>query len=282
MPNIQACNFSTDEQVRATFKNRRYLSAIHIHQFAEIVYIMEGEITVKHYGKSEIAKAGDIVFIPPYQPHGFYTEDNNKVNFWMLLFSDSFMLDIIHNKNAYLGYNSTVFKPSAELEEFLRSKMFDTGEELVDLNFEGMLNLKAILFSVFSEYFAKKQSTSQKETLLNNEAIFSDSLTKTLNYLQNNFCHDISIKDCAKKIGYSESHISHCLKKHLQMTFLTLLNKLRVRYAERLLRYNRMSIYMVGLECGFNCEQTFKRVFKKITNLTPLEFRKKHMRPTLK
>ena len=88
MPEIQKDNFSTENQVKATIKEKRLRIAVHIHQFAELVYIIEGETTVRHDRIQETAKAGDVVAILPYQQHGFFTEDNKKVKYWMLLFSD--------------------------------------------------------------------------------------------------------------------------------------------------------------------------------------------------
>ena len=49
MPLIQDFNFSNKNLVRATFKNNDYKMAVHIHQFAEIVYILEGETEVRHF-----------------------------------------------------------------------------------------------------------------------------------------------------------------------------------------------------------------------------------------
>ena len=82
------------ESVRATFHHSRYRKAVHIHQFAEIVFVLEGKLRVTANGKRIIAKAGDLIIVPPYQSHGFYTEDGNEVKLWMFLFSTNLLSDI--------------------------------------------------------------------------------------------------------------------------------------------------------------------------------------------
>ena len=94
MPLVQTYNFSMADSVRSTFHHSRYRKAIHIHQFAEIVFVLEGSFRVTANGKKSIAKAGDIVIIPPYQPHGFYTETGEEVKIWMMLFSGNLISDI--------------------------------------------------------------------------------------------------------------------------------------------------------------------------------------------
>lgn len=274
MPEIQPSNFSTENRVRATLQNKRFMLAVHIHQFAELIYVIEGELTVKHDKIEEVARAGDVVAILPYQQHGFYTPENKTVKYWMVLFSEDLMSDIVYHESAFLGYKHLVFKPSPALKTLIELKMFDTGEQLIKPDFERTLDSKALIYTAFSEYLRKRSSNPSAQSK-DDKIVSSDPVTKTVNYLRINFRSDVGVEDCAKEIGYSKSHISHCLREQFHMTFMDLRNTLRVGYAKHILRNNSMSIYMVALECGFNCELTFERAFKKLTGLTPRQYRRK-------
>ncbi|MBQ7333161.1 MAG: helix-turn-helix transcriptional regulator [Clostridia bacterium] len=275
MPEIQKDNFSTENRARSSLKTKRLLVGVHIHQFAELAYIIDGEVTVIRNNKiKEIARAGDVVAILPYQEHGYFVEENKKIKYWMALFSESLMSDIAYHESSSLEYKSLVFKPSAELKALIEAKMFDTGDKIIEPDFETTLSMKSLIYATFSEYFKKRPSDTQKEAVSQNQIASSDPVIKAISYLRANFRDEVSIEDCAKKIGYSASHISHCLKKNFHMTFLQLRNDIRVNYAKHLLRFKRMSIYEVALECGFTNEQTFKRVFKQRTKLTPHQFKK--------
>ncbi len=255
--------------------------AVHIHQFAEIVYILDGETEVRQKGRREMARPGDVVVLYPYQPHGFYTESDKRVKFWMLLFSDSLIADIIRQENAYLGYEKTVFTPSPELKAFIESKMFDTQENLIELNASQSLDIKAILYPILSEFLKQKQSPIRLNTALKEKSLSSDPVIRTVNYLRVNFCRNVLINDCAKEIGYSNSYISHCLSKFVGMTFIELRDALRVSYAKNLLTHDVASVYTIGVECGFNCERSFERSFKKATGLTPRQYRRKNSKHKL-
>ncbi|MBQ3015175.1 MAG: helix-turn-helix transcriptional regulator [Clostridia bacterium] len=278
MPEIQKFNFSTENKVRSALKTEIINVGIHIHQFAEILYIIDGELTVKHDGIQETARSGDIIAIMPYQEHGLYSNENCKVQLWITLFSEDFMTDIIYHENASLGYKNVVFKTSPELKSLIEAKMFDTGDQIIEPDFELIINLKSLIYTTFLEYFKNIPPISQSEAALQNKIVSSDPVTKTVKYLRINFRNDISIEDCAKEIGYSASHISHCLQKNFHMTFLQLRDNMRINYAKYLLKFKRISVYMVGIECGFNCESTFERVFKKYTRMTTRQYRKRYMK----
>ncbi len=269
MPIIQTKNFSITDTIRASFKNERYRKAIHMHQFAEIVYVMEGELCVKNKQKQTIAKAGDLVVIYPYQYHGFYTEEGKTVKLWMLLFTDTLIMDIIKTEASYEEYEDAVFTPSPALKSFIEEKMIDTKEKLHEVSMQEKRHIKAILYPIFDEYLSN--ATVSK----NHEKRNSDIINAILKYAKLNFFNNVTILDCSKTIGYSKSHISHCLSKSLNKTFSEILNSFRISYAKSLLRSENISIFNVGIECGFNCERSFQRAFKTATGMTPKQFREK-------
>lgn len=267
MPIVQKANFAVTDSVRAGFKNERYLKAIHMHQLAEIIYVMEGELTVRLVRKEEIARAGDLVVVSPYQYHGLYTEAGATVKLWMLLFTDTLIMDIIRTEADYDEYENTVFTPSPALRAFIEAKMIDTKEELREITINEKRYLKALLYPVFDEYL-NSTSVLKKQSKRN-----SDIINAILKYAKANFFKDVTIEDCSKSIGYSKSHISHCLSRGLRLTFSELRNQFRINYAKSLLSNENMSIFNVGIECGFNCERSFERAFKQATGKTPTQYR---------
>ena len=270
MPLIQKYNFSMTDSVRATFHNSRYRKAVHIHQFAELVYVLEGEIRVVTNGKRTIAKEGDVIIVPPYQPHSFYTENGKLVKLWMLLFSGNLISDVSMSGYMYNEYESSVFKPSPTLSEFIKSRFFDTEEKLQELDPAGIRRLKALLYPIFEEYIALTP-TVKAHTDKNSQIVAS-----VMKYLAKNFYKKESASAIASAIGYSESYVSHNLKKNVNSTISELRNSFRVDYAKNLLANGEMSTFCVGLECGFNCQRSFDRAFKKQTGITPQKYRELH------
>ena len=272
MLDIHMKGFSRKDGIVASFHNRRYSIRRHIHQYSELVYILDGEFTVITEGKREIAGKGDIVIIPPYQPHSYCTEHDGNVHFWMLLFSNSLINDMIRSTNSYYMYDKNIFKPSESLKIFIEDRMIDTNEMPLIVDDAIMRKLKGLLYPVFDEYLSKVE--------LCNDVRKGDAaaITIIMQYISQHYHENITLEEVCNAIGYSRSYISHILKSTLAMNFRTILNSFRINYARNLLINTNMKSFNIAVESGFESERTFHRVFKEVMEITPSDYRKKYVK----
>ncbi len=269
MIKIQSKAFSMKDSVMASFHGPKYRCPFHLHQLAEIAYITSGEVMVKTLDKITVAKAGDMVFVPPYQPHAFFSEDGKSVKIWLLLFSHSLALDIFGHDNTFDRYSNVVFTPSEELSLFISKQLFDTKEQLIDISKSDLPKIKAIIYPILNEYLQNVSAVSKQSGLSSNTAV------DTLKYLSMHFMDEnLTLNDISKAIGYSPSQISHTLSSALGVNLKTLINSMKIDYAKYLLLFSEKSIYNISIESGFSCERSFHRAFKKVTDVTPLEYRR--------
>ncbi len=63
-------------------------------------------------------------------------------------------------------------------------------------------------------------------------------------------------------------------KNEIGMTFTEFLNKIRIEKSKELLLEDKYSILDIALMVGFNNQNYYNIMFKKITNQTPLEFKR--------
>ena len=87
----------------------------------------------------------------------------------------------------------------------------------------------------------------------------------------------INIEDFSKEIGAPYREVSNIINKNFNTNFFEFINNLRVEEAKRMLSdraYDKLSILDILHESGFNSKSAFQRFFKRITGLTPREFRK--------
>ena len=267
MIEIQKNACSSDDTIIASIHNSRYLMAPHVHQMSELVYVLEGEFTVISSGKKEIARAGDIVIVRPYQPHGYFTAPGKKIKFWMLLFEDNLINDLIYDSYITRDYSNSVFTPSDELRVFLSTRMIDTNEKKKKLDANELRRIKATLYPIFDEY------TTNVPTTADNKKIHSNSVAETFRYLSEHFKENVTLKAVSSAIGYSESHISHSLSSMTGMNFRTILNSIRISHAKALLLHTSTNVLMVSVECGFATERSFHRAFQALIGMTPSEYR---------
>ena len=76
---VQSVNFDNNRSVSFETINRKYHFQMHIHQFAELVIPISGELTVMVEDRTEILKPGQMAFIFPFQPHGYESKCKNEL-----------------------------------------------------------------------------------------------------------------------------------------------------------------------------------------------------------
>lgn len=88
----------------------------------------------------------------------------------------------------------------------------------------------------------------------------------------------LNIQELSRKLSLPQQEISQVINTHFHKKFRDLINEYRVEEVKKMLhseKMSHMSILGVALECGFNSEATFYRIFKKNTGLSPKEYRRK-------
>lgn len=93
-------------------------------------------------------------------------------------------------------------------------------------------------------------------------------------YLQN----QLSLHQLAADVNILPHHLSRIINEHHKQNFLDFINQYRVN--EFILRlsdsqFKSFSLLAIAFDCGFNSKTTFNRYFKKITDLTPSEYKKR-------
>lgn len=119
------------------------------------------------------------------------------------------------------------------------------------------------------------------DELLYLKNILDDSYSKDkgllLEFLQKNYKDsDLSKQKVIKSIGLASDNISLILKTEFDCNFRDYLNKLRLDYAEKLLKETEMNITEISFETGFKIPSSFNRVFKKHFKESPRDMRKRY------
>jgi two-component system response regulator YesN len=94
-------------------------------------------------------------------------------------------------------------------------------------------------------------------------------------YVKNNLSGNLSISHVARIIHISESYFSHLFKKEMGITFVDYVNRLRIEKAMAMLSESDKKINEIAYEVGINNPNYFSILFKKITNLSPQDYRNK-------
>lgn len=93
-------------------------------------------------------------------------------------------------------------------------------------------------------------------------------------FISDNFDKKITLSDIAAYSGLSNSHLHKVFREIYGMSPNDFLIMKRIGYAKSLLLNNLLSIDEVATKCGFSSRAYFDVTFKKITGITPANFRK--------
>lgn len=88
---------------------------------------------------------------------------------------------------------------------------------------------------------------------------------------------DLNIEQLAEMLSVSRHHLSQVINDKLHKNFNTFINECRVEEAKGLLKspaVDRITIAAIAYESGFNTISNFNTIFKKITGMTPSQFRR--------
>ena len=81
---IQHTNFGATTSIKhGIHQNHNY--GAHIHQFSELVWVLDGMLEMNIDGKREVGKKGDMFVITPYVIHDFKTIDYSKIQLIQVL-----------------------------------------------------------------------------------------------------------------------------------------------------------------------------------------------------
>lgn len=258
--------FGCGEIYRASYRNQKYSIAPHIHQFSEIICVFRGIMTITVDGIKYTLGEGDAAVITPFRIHNIKTD--GTAEFWMCVFSGNCVPDHATESDFFENRATPVFKPSEALVAQIHNMLTSYPHPLHLSDGSVPRRLKSVLYSVFSEYTdAVTEIISEKKR---------DALASVILYVNAHYLEDISLTSVGKTLGYNVKYLSQTLGAIPNMNFSTLLNSLRVDHAKRLLLGSSFRIIDIAYECGFENEQSFYRVFKKIANMTPAEYRNRN------
>ena len=101
-------------------------------------------------------------------------------------------------------------------------------------------------------------------------------LIKAKELIEKDFCTELHLSGIAGYIGLAKETLCRLYHKHYSITITNYVNKLRINKAENLLQYSDDKISDISSQCGFNNNNYFNRVFKKLKGMTPGMYRKGH------
>ena len=96
---------------------------------------------------------------------------------------------------------------------------------------------------------------------------------RALEYIEAHYAEKLTLTEVAEKTYVSQWYLSKLLNKYTNNNFSNLLNQVRIKKSEALLREPSLKIHEISDMLGFNDVTHFSKTFKKIKQVSPNEYR---------
>lgn len=101
-------------------------------------------------------------------------------------------------------------------------------------------------------------------------------ILKAQEYIESRYATKITVEDLARRLFLTRRTFERRFKKCTHYTVLGYLQKVRIEASKKALEIGRKPVDEVMQEVGYFDSQTFRELFKKITGLTPVEYKNKY------
>lgn len=102
---------------------------------------------------------------------------------------------------------------------------------------------------------------------------YNNKIAAAIKYIEENYVNNLSLEEVAGYINMNASYFSNIFKKDTGMYFSDFIQKIRVEKSKSLLIQPRYKIYEISEKVGFTDEKYYFKIFKKITGITPTQYR---------
>ena len=253
----------------------------HLHQHPEIqlTLIKESNGTLVAGDYVGPFHSGDVFVIGGNQPHVFRNDENffkrrSKAVAITIFFDETtfgekfWLLEEIKSLQQFLKNSSGGFRITGRKKKLLAEKLVSI------VNAKGIDRL-IIFLEILKLFTSRKEMHSLATPVIqrNIKSYDGSRLNKVIEFTFKEFQRPITLKEVAGLANLTPEAFCKYFKTRTRKTYIKFLNEIRVNHACRLLTQDK-SISGICYDCGFMNLSNFNRIFKKIKQLSPGEWRK--------
>lgn len=132
---------------------------------------------------------------------------------------------------------------------------------------------KELILNLEMAFYACEQRKQAAETVSDESLRLSLVRERIETYIQQHYSENLSMQMVAHAMNYSDTHFCRLFKQCFKVNFSVYLNEFRIAHAKQMLVSSNRNIKEIALGCGYQDTSYFIRVFKRLTNMTPADYR---------
>lgn len=246
--------------------------------FYGLSFILSGDALVYSTECATIIREGDINFTPKYRyRRSTYISDQPREHI-LLKFTDSMVSELLpllgveHFNDYFTDHPSSIHlnRPEKKQVSAIMREIeaeWNTYNEYSEILLKGLLHqLIILLLKDHSEGEIEPAPDPQKNICLFN----------AIDYIKTHLHKSPSLKETAAYANISVSYLSKIFIAHLHTPYSTFLLNEKILYAQKMLVGSSQTMEEIAEKAGFSSNTYFSDCFKRVTGVTPLQFRKSY------
>lgn len=256
---------------------------LHYHEYTELLFAVDGEGVVYSGDTTYLFKAGDMIVVPPGEPHEVRAPQS-KLSYIVVKFLPQILRAEGDTLSEY-GYTALL------LENIVDRQLHFTDEELSETEIPNLfahmtrewqaqkfgyeLSLRADVTLIYLYILRcwRKNNFSLVQSI--KEEGQHELIQKALAYVKEHYA-DLTETDVANACGVSTAYFSRVFKRTMRVSFSAYVAGVRLREARRLLLLTEKSVTDIAQTVGFSTASYFISLFRKEHNMTPYQYRRQN------
>ena len=217
---------------------------------------------------------GDVALAPPYLLHRTIAESDGPYERIMIKFSHKFAEPFIQElgedifKSLYATY---VYHFAPQAQDKIREILLDMFSVYKSSTPYKEFILQGMLFRLFTTILEEHLPT---DSYLEPSPLLPQ-ISKAITFMENHCTRRPSIDEVACHAGFSVGHFSRLFHAQLGVPYSVYLNNIRIRNVQIYLSNTDLSVSEIAKECGYCHLDYLSAQFKKMTGMSPLQYRRK-------
>ena len=251
----------------------------HYHDYTELLFGISGCVSVYIGSRHYFLREGDMAIIHTHEPHDV-KGTGVESHYTVVKFLPQVLLAGEQTYQEY-GYALALMENTQSKQAFFGKEEL-AGSDIKDLfthimeewnaqAFGHELSLRADVTRIFLHILRTWHKNNMMPAIEPSGEHYRIMQT-AVSYIANNYT-DLTEDDVAAACGMSRSYFSRTFSRAMQIGFSSYVTGVRLREAERLLLTTDQSMTEIAEAVGYTSDASFRRAFKKITGVSPLEYR---------